>query len=420
MTIQRTNRRNAIYITIILCVVAGFLTGRTFFFSVAYTMGGILILAFIWSWFAVRWIVVQRRTRTRRTQVGRTMDESFVVRNTSIFPKLWLEVRDQSDLPGHRVSQVVPAMGRRARHDWHVQTPCLVRGEFRLGPMTIISGDPFGFFIAPRTIPATSRVLVYPQTVDVPYFELPMGQLSGGEAQRRRTHYVTTNAAGVRDYVTGDSYNRIHWRSTARKNRLIVKEFELDPLVDIWIFVDFSAASLVEPFVERMGKTGAVIPRAPGIPPSTEEYAVVVAASIAQYFIKQERSVGFAAYTPSREIHQPERGNRQMTNIFESLAVARSFSNYSLAQMLSLETPYLTRGTTLIIVTASTDPAWVYEAQIISRRGIRPMCVFIDPVSFGGSVPSEDIRATIEIAGIPKIIVQRGDNLAAVLSQRAR
>jgi hypothetical protein len=55
------------------------------------------------------------------------------------------------------------------------------------------------------------------------------GLLSGGEALRRRTHYVTTNASGVRDYAPGDSFSRIHWRSTARRNRLIVKEFELDP-----------------------------------------------------------------------------------------------------------------------------------------------------------------------------------------------
>ena len=40
-----------------------------------------------------------------------------------------------------------------------------------------------------------------------------------GEALRRRTHYVTTNAAGVRDYAPGDSFGRIHWPSTARRNR---------------------------------------------------------------------------------------------------------------------------------------------------------------------------------------------------------
>src|SRR5260370_11248838 len=75
-------------------------------------------------------------------------------------------------------------------------------------------------------------------TLELPAFTLPLGPMPGGEALRRGAHYVTANAAGVRDYSPGDSFNRIHWRSTARRDRLIVKEFELDPLSDIWVFLD--------------------------------------------------------------------------------------------------------------------------------------------------------------------------------------
>src|SRR5690606_31015882 len=97
------------------------------------------------------------------------------------------------------------------------------------------------------------------------------GLLSGGEAQRQRSHNVTTNAAGVRDYAYGDSFNRIHWRSTARKDKLVVKEFEIDPLVDIWIFPDFSAGALTEAEgLQRTEPNGYILPSQPGIPSSTE------------------------------------------------------------------------------------------------------------------------------------------------------
>ncbi len=348
------------------------------------------------------------------------MEEAFQVRNTALLPKLWLEILDDSELPGHsqHSSQVIPLLGTRGRHSWQASTYCAVRGEFRLGPMTLISGDPFGFFLTRRWIPATSRVIVYPQTVDLDHFSLPEGVLSGGETQRRRSHYVTTNAAGVRDYVTGDSYNRIHWKSTARKGRLIVKEFEIDPLVDIWLFVDFSAASLTEPHVERIGQTGAIIPRSQGIPPSTEEYAAVIAASLARYFVGLERALGFAAYTPNRAIHQPERGSRQLNHILETLAVARSFSQYTLAQMLALETPYFTRGTTLIVITSSLETRWVAEAQTLLQRGIRPVCVFVDPQSFGGPERPDEVRAYLHAARIPTVVVRNGDDISSALAQR--
>ncbi len=65
-----------------------------------------------------------------------------------------------------------------------------------------------------------------------------MSDLSGGEARHRRTYQLTSNVAGVRDYVHGDSLNRIHWPSSARAGRLIAKEFELDPTADIWLYLD--------------------------------------------------------------------------------------------------------------------------------------------------------------------------------------
>jgi uncharacterized protein (DUF58 family) len=183
--------------------------------------------------------------------------------------------------------------------------------------------------------------------------------------------------------------------------------------------VDFSRASVVEePSLRRINGDGAVIPMGAGIPPSTEEYAVVIAASLAQYFVELERALGFVAYIPHREVYQPERGNRQILRILETLAIARSKSTYSLGQMLTLETPYLTRGTTLVIVTSSLDPTWIAEAQILSRRGIRPMCILIDPSSFGGMTKPDETRAMLRLGKIPSIVIRQGDDLTAALAQR--
>ena len=413
------NRRNAIYVLLITTLLAGLFTGRAFFFNISYLLSGLVIMALIWSWIAVRWIHLGRKTRTRRTQVGRQLNEAFFVRNRSILPKLWLEIRDHSDLPGHWASHIVPALRGRSNYRWYVETPCRVRGEFRLGPVTVISGDPFGLFLSPRRISGTERIIVYPATVPIDKFELPIGLLSGGEAQRRRTHHITTNASGVRDYVPGDSFNRIHWRSTARKGHLIVKEFEIDPLVDIWLMVDFSASSLVEgPSVVRAGQTGNIIPSSQDIPPSTEEYGVIIAASLTEHFIELERAIGFVAYTPHRIMHQPERGNRQLTRILQTLAVARSFSPYSLAQALSLEASQFTRGTTLIIITSSLASDWVGEAQILARRGIRPVVVLVDSHSFGGTVSPTEIKGLLRLARIPTIVIRKDEDLTAALAQR--
>ncbi len=86
--------------------------------------------------------------------------------------------------------------------------------------------------------------------------------------------------------------------------------------------------------------------------------------------------------------------------------------------MLTLETPYFTRGTTLLIITSSLDPAWVTEAQILSRRGIRPMCILVDPYSFQGNATTDEVTGLLRLAKIPTLTIRKNDDIGAALAQR--
>lgn len=413
------NRRNALYILAIFSLLIGLFTGRADLFNISYLIAAMMFLSLLWTWLSLRGIALRRATRTRRSQVGRVFQESFGVRKTGILPKLWLEIRDHSTLPGHFASHVVPTLVGNREYTWDVETVCAVRGEFQLGPMTVVSGDPFGLFHSPRRIGETERLIVYPMTLEINRVILPVGFLSGGDAQRQLTHQITTNASSIRDYVSGDSMNRIHWRSTARTGNIMVKEFELDPLVDIWLLNDFSSDSLFEDAsVRRVDRVGNIIPSSTRIPPSTEEYGVIIAASLAKHFLDDERVVGYAAYTPYRQVFQPERGNRQLTRILEALASARSTSNHSLNDVLSLETHLFTRGTSLMIITSSVAQDWISEAQVLQRRGIRLICVYINPNTFGAKEDTSGIRGLLQLAKIPTVIVSKDDDLAVALEQR--
>jgi uncharacterized protein (DUF58 family) len=408
-------RRNSIYALLIFCLLAGLFTGRGVFFNISYLLGGLMLLTLLWSWVAINWVQITRQTRTRRAQVGKTLDESFVVKNNGIFPKVWLEVRDHSDVPGHHASFVVPTLRPFGSYRWAAGTVCSVRGEYTLGPMTLISGDPFGLFQATRHISATSKILVYPPTLPLAQFATPMGLLSGGDAQRQRTHFVTTNAAGVREYAPGDGFNRIHWKSTARKDQMLVKEFELDPLADIWVFLDLSAASQVARPYTPDGGEGEMF-----IPPSSGEYGIVVASSLVQYFLVKERALGFVTYNPARCVFQPDRGNRQLTRILEALAMARFESQFTCEQLMALEGHHLSRGTTLIVISADPTDGWLREVNLLTRRGLRVIAVALDPVSFGatGVRSGEETRTRLEGMGALTYLVRQGDDLSAVLGQR--
>src|SRR5437868_12101176 len=130
------NRRIGIYLLLIGALVMGLISGKRFFFNLAYLFGALLIISLIWAWASINWVRIGRQTRARRAQVGKTLDETFTVQNLGPIPKIWLEVRDHSDVPGHNPSSVVPMLWPRRTFTWTTHTVCVVRGEFTLGPLT--------------------------------------------------------------------------------------------------------------------------------------------------------------------------------------------------------------------------------------------------------------------------------------------
>ncbi|MBF8256000.1 MAG: DUF58 protein [Anaerolineales bacterium] len=335
-------QRALVVLGLLLVSLAGLtLTGRSVFGSLSVLFAGVLIVAWAWSWAALRGLRLERTSRSLTSQVGRVFEETLSLNNDSRLPKLWVEVRDESDLPGswaaaraiglstesgthdfsgHRASAVAAGLGAGQAWLWTARTICTRRGRFRLGPTTLIGGDPFGLFPSHRSVGSVREVVVLPPTVPLPTFPIPAGRLSGGEALRRRTYQVTPNASGVREYAHGDSLSRIHWKSTARRGRLISKEFELDPMSDVWIVLDGQRRMH---FGEPAGEE-SLAGKGPGrqlrLPPQTEEYMIAAAASVALHVLGRNRATGLLGYGTSRMVVQPERGEAQLFRLLEALA----------------------------------------------------------------------------------------------------
>lgn len=398
-------------------------TGRDIFFRLSYLILAVIVFSFFWAVYSTSTFRLERKVITPRTHVGRVTEERFLVHNSGALPKIWIEILDQSELPHHHVSRVLNALRAKARWSFSVRTLCRRRGRYYLGPITIASGDPFGIFIIHRRLPnTTTTITVYPATLDLATFAPPMGNLPGGDALRRRTHHTTTNVAGTREYAPGDSFNRIHWASTARMDRLIVKEFELDPAADVWIFLDMEREVQAGQWWEDKWDSRDLselwfAEHVLRLPPNTEEYDVTIAASIAKYFLNKQRAVGLVAYGNQREIIQPDRGERQLNRLLEVLSVLRGEGSTPFNHVIGVESAHLGRNITLVAITPSAEIAWVKSAREAKRRGLRTMAVITDPNTFGGRGETDGASVELRSSGIPTYIVREGEDLGAALSR---
>lgn len=415
--------------TVIIAWVLALNSGRDLAFNLAYLLTGVLLLSYGWAWSSVRSVTLRRFTRTRRSQVGQFAEEQFEVNNRSFWPKLWLEIRDESTLPWHyQASRVINSLGRHSSQRWQVKTLCTQRGRFRLGPVTLHSGDPLGIFQVQQSLANTSFLLVYPFTVELTSFEPTISDLSGGEARHRRTYQLTSNVAGVRDYVHGDSLNRIHWPSSARARRLMAKEFELDPTADIWLYPDLYrgaegamawAPAPPEPTLFALRnprRQNAVFE----LPPITTEYTVTITASLARYFLLRNRSVGMSSRGRSREYLQADRGERQLNKMMEALAVVEAGGDIPLANLMATEGMRLNRNDTVIAISPDPSPEWAIALQQLQRRGVNSIAIIVDASSFGLAQDYANVLAELEAAGLPSYMVRRGDAIERALSQQVR
>jgi len=402
-----------------ISLLAGAITGNSLYFRLSYLWGGLLVFSYVMSRLALYRISVRRTPRALRSQVGQVFEEHYEVQNNSRWPRLWIEVHDEASLPGSHGSHVITLIGGNESRTYLARTRLAERGVFPLGPTTLVSGDLFGLFPVQKTFPSQDSVLVYPILVDVRSFPNPAGLLPGGEALRRRTPQITSNASGVREYEPGDPLNRIHWISTARRDRFMVKEFELDPLADVWIFVD--AASSVQ--AVRAYQRPEFDPRdfwrhkfKFELPPSTMEYAVTAAASQGPYYLQRGRAVGLANAAQSLRILPSDRGGRQLGKILEALALLQPVGDLPLQVLVEAQARHLPRGSTAVLVTSSTADTVYRTCDLLVRRGLRPLAVLLDGSTFGGYLSPDRMIGSLKSMGIPHCVIKEGDDLGATLS----
>jgi uncharacterized protein (DUF58 family) len=113
------------------------------------------------------------------------------------------------------------------------------RGRYRLGPLRASTRFPFGLFSRTITLDKPETLIVQPR----------LGRLTQGWTARRREALVGTDRRrqkpgaegdfyGVREWRSGDGLRLIHWRSSARANKLVVRQFERPRSRDVAIVLD--------------------------------------------------------------------------------------------------------------------------------------------------------------------------------------
>ena len=413
-----------VFVLLILAVggIGTMVNGAVYYVRLLYLGALLLVLAWLLTALSLRGIVVERRARSLRAGVGDVFEEHFEIANNSRITKLWLEVANETKIPNATGSRVVTLLRGRQKRSYTARTWLTSRGGFTLGPTTLTSGDPFGIFRVSRQFPAVSNLVVFPMLFPVRDFLSPPGLLPGGKAIRRKSIDITPHASGVREYVPGDPMKRIHWPTSVRRDRLMVKEFEQDPQAEVWFFLDTHK----NVHVARSGEQYSTPPlddlllirrRKVKLTPSTLEYSISITASLANYFIEQRRSVGLVTASENAyEVIPAERSERQEGKILEALAFLQGESTITLPSLISAQIGQLPQGSSAILVTPMAWTELLLAVDSLQRRNLRPVVVLLMAQSFGGRQSNEELARSLAERNVPVCPVYCEADLSETLS----
>jgi len=281
--------------------------------------------------------------------------------------------------------------------------PRVARGRYAIESSSVVLEDPFGLARAEVEVTRPDALLVYPRLVELDeVFTDAGGQTPGGrQLLLRRTTGFELHS--VREYEQGESLRRVHWPSTARRGELMVKELEDAPRDESAVFLDACAAGVV-----GQGQD------------STFELALRAAGSLVRLHARRGRRTSLAVSTPGRSHQRVSSLDGDWQRALELLAAVQPDGHLSAAAFLADESGAASRALDLTVVTAALDGRLVdvLLQRALARHGAS--LVYVDPASFveGGRRPAEVDGQLVRLdrAGVPAIVLRRGDDLAGRLS----
>jgi uncharacterized protein (DUF58 family) len=357
-------RRLQLLVLATVLVVAAFSTGEPFLFYLVYL--GILVVggSYVLTRLGLSDLEAGYAVSQLNGHVGDRLQVTYTLRNTSRVPKFWLEIHNPTSLPGGLPGRAL-SLGGMSERSWRIRAPLTRRGHFRIEPLQIRTGDPFGFFEASAAVGQGVTLVVYPRLEPIPLWKLPASNIEGSHSFPERTLQTTPLATTVRPWAPGDSFNRIHWKTTARTGEIQVKEFDLEQTADAWIVLDLER-------VQHAGRGDE----------STIEAAVRAAAAVADKAITENRAVGMTASGHRTVVLPADRGSRQHLKIMQLLAAVEADGATPLVEVLIGSVGRLRRGMTAVVITPSVDPAWVRPLATLRSRGVGCVAITLDAESF--------------------------------------
>ncbi len=350
---------NLFWALLVLFLIAA-LVRMDWVYYLVYLVGGVWVFSHWWIRRSLSHVRMER-IMPRFAFTNEYVPVKVRIENRAWLPLAWLQVRETvpPDLRDNPENRMVTSLGGRTSVDYAYQLYCRRRGYYKIGPLALNTSDLFGFVEARWAEAGDSTIIVYPQIVPLNRLGLSSRVPFGDLATRRQLTEDPTKLTGVRGYASGDSLRRIHWKATAHEGTLLVKKFQQSQELPLFIALDLARDAYPPRTVNMLS-----------------EWAISVAASVANHMSERRQAVGLATSGHDPLARQdatpiPARAGRDHLMTLLSLLARVQLNGAApvLHEWLPSTTAGLAWGTTLVVVTPKLEEPALWALHNIFRRG---------------------------------------------------
>jgi uncharacterized protein (DUF58 family) len=278
-------------------------------------------------------------------------------------------------------------VGRR-RFAGRYELRAVPRGRYAFDEVRLTVEDPFALARAELVQGEPQALVVYPRLVELDRLFSEGGAYAQDGRRlllRRPTGYELHS---VREYVEGESLRKVHWRSTAHRGRLMVKELEDAPRDEVAVLLDGDATAIAD---------------------EGFEVAVRAAGSILRAHLRRGRRCALVVNSAARE-SQAIASESDWRRSLEVLAAAQSDARTPAVALLQADGGIAARSLELVVVTARVDVPLADRLvqRALSRRGAA--LVYVQTLT-----EPEPQLLRLQAAGIPVAVVRPDGDLGAAL-----
>jgi uncharacterized protein (DUF58 family) len=379
----------------------------------------LVALLFLYGRIAARGLAVHR-SMVPRAYEGDAVDVTLRLGNGSRLPLFMLRVVDafHASAEPARALLVGGVAPRGGAESFGYTAVCdRGRGRFRIGHVTLHVPDPLGFFIRTRHFPsAVSELLVLPRTFPIRrHFLEGLRSASDASVDTPARSGESCTFMGTREYAPGDDIRHLHWRSSARWDRLVLKEFETIASREVSIFLDLSRAAV-------QGVLGH----------ATLEVSIKIAASIAEHACLRSLPVRLFAHSREEVFAPAGSGPGHLMHLLETLAAVAPEGSVSLPDLVLSRLNALPEASTAVLLvhapTRADAEALSAAVAGLARRRARVVAAVVDDASFvrlrapepgEAARRLEEVSAALAAGGAEVYRAAAGDSLRDLFARPA-